>query len=170
MITPFQHCASWQAIHAACNPCLFDSKSSASQTTATDDARLLSGKGARYTESGSLQIGDKSRVAESGSIQLGDKATFGGTVGAITAEKGSNVSVGLSEGTVKDISTAALSAVQSSSAQLATALSDAQKQVGTLAAGVQTGGDTTRQSVTDKSLLWLALAGVGLFAVFVFKK
>ena len=43
------------------------------QTSAGDQARVLSGKHSRYTESGSFQVGDKSTYTESGGINISGK-------------------------------------------------------------------------------------------------
>jgi len=72
----------------------------------------------------------------------------------------------VSDSTLKQITTDLASAVSKSSEGVRSVLETQAGQIGDLVAGVQTGGDTTR----DKSLLWLALAGLGLFAVFIFKK
>lgn len=64
--------------------------------TAQDTGRVLYGKAARYTESGSFQTGDKSTFTESGGINVGAKGTLktGTDLSGAKIEKGSTVNIG----------------------------------------------------------------------------
>jgi hypothetical protein len=146
----------------------FDSTSSSnqSQTTAQDTGRIISGKGVRYTESGSFQVGDKARYTESGSIQTGDKSSLLlNSVGTLSATQGSTVNVGLGASDVSSLVGQITQATGSQIQAFQQALADAQQQIGDLATGVQTGGESTSNS-SSKFIFW---GIVGLFGLLVWR-
>ena len=156
----------WQSINAACCPCLFDSKSTASQTTATDNARLLGSK-SRYTESGSFQIGDKARYTEAGSLQVGDKSTLN-TGTQISGGEGSTITVnsGISDQNLNNILSKSLSPVL----ELAQGQSKQSDSLLSTLTGLATANQPESLPWYKQPTVLIAMAAILLVAVVIFRK
>ena len=133
------------------------SQTQAEQSTAqaSDQARVVTGKNARYTETGSVQVGDK------GTLKLGND--FSGVKG--------NISIANTTADPQIVS-AALSAIGSTAQTFAQSLADQNASMGSnqastiskitdLATSSQTGGVST----LNTTFLWFVGGVIGLFAL-----
>ena len=75
-------------------PFIGSTNQSATNTNAQDDAKVLSGKGARLTERGSFQVGDKATYTEAGGFNLGAGAGVHLAPEFGSAQIGGNVTFG----------------------------------------------------------------------------